>query len=187
MRVADIKNHYEKCWGTRSELADFKAGLIWQVPPGFTRCSFSIRMTGAMKTANEMAKTLYLGDRACKRIIIDGWRRLFAIEVNRISRIRNPSGEWGFYSDEDIVDGMIVFEGVSSFEFAPSGFVPSDWIEFVTVDQLSERSAGASEFKAVLSLGAIDQQGNAKEVSLTVCASSLHLEDPSRPGVKIVE
>lgn len=140
-----------------------------------------------MKTPDEMVKTLYLGDRACKRIIIDGWRKLFAIQVDKISRIRNPSGQWGFYSDEDIVDGMIVFEGVSSFEFAPPGFVPSDWIEFVGVDQISEKTEGESHFKLTLSLGAVDQQGEAKEVTLTVCANSLYLEDPSRPGVKILE
>jgi hypothetical protein len=140
-----------------------------------------------MKTASEFVKTLYLGDRACKRIIIDGWRKRLAIEVDKISRNRNPAGQWEFYSDEDIVDGMIVFEGLGSFEFVPQGFVPSDWIEFVSIDQMCEVSRDKPHFRATLSLGAVDEQGNAKELTLTVCATSLHLEDPSRPGVKITE
>ena len=140
-----------------------------------------------MKTACDLAKTLYLGDRACKRIIIDGWRKVLAIEVDKISRIRSPSGQWDFYSDEDIIDGTIVFAEVSSFEFVPPGFVPSDWIEITAIDQISERSVDGLQFRATLSLGAIDREGNAKEVTLTVCATSLYLEDPKHPGVKIVD
>ena len=140
-----------------------------------------------MKTVSEFVKTLYLGDRACKRITIDGWRKRLVIEVDKISRIRNPVGQWEFYSEEDVVDGLIVFEGLSSFEFVPQGFVPSDWIEFVSIDQISEASREKPNFRATLSLGAVDEQGNAMELTLTVCATSLHLEDPSRPSVKITD
>jgi len=140
-----------------------------------------------MITTSELVKTLYLGDRACKRVTIDGWHKRLTIEVDKISRIRNPSGQWDFYSDEDIIDGLIVFEGLSSFEFAPQGFVPSDWIEFVRIDEICEKSPVKPHFRATLSLGAVDEQGNAKELTLTVCATSLHLEDQTRPGVKITE
>jgi hypothetical protein len=30
-----IKQHYERCWGPKSELAESKKGLVWQLPPGF--------------------------------------------------------------------------------------------------------------------------------------------------------
>lgn len=110
-----------------------------------------------------------------------------AIEVDLISRIRNADGQWNFYSDEDIVDGMIVFEGLSSFEFTPPGFVPSDWIEFVSIEPISKPDQDQTHFRATLSLGAIDEQGIAREITLTVCANSIHLEDPLRPGTGITD
>jgi len=33
---AAIKQHYEQCWGTKSELVEFKGGPVWQLPPGFS-------------------------------------------------------------------------------------------------------------------------------------------------------
>ena len=36
-------------------------------------------------------KTIYLGDRACKAITLDGWNRSIKIEIDCISRIRSPS------------------------------------------------------------------------------------------------
>jgi hypothetical protein len=136
-----------------------------------------------MKKPGEFIKTLHLGDRACKQVTIDGWGKRLVITVDSISRIRNPSGEWGFYNDENIDDGLIVFEGLTSFQFSPQCFVPSDWIEILSIDE----TCGETDFKAILSLGAVDDQGNSKEVTLTVWAKSLHIEDPKRPGVKITE
>lgn len=140
-----------------------------------------------MKTPNEFIKTLYLGDRACKRVIIDGLQKRLIIEVDNISRNRNPSGQWEFYTEEDIVDGMVVFEGLNSFEFSPQGFVPSDWIEFISVDETNANSPNTPSIKVILSLGAIDGQGNAKELTLIVCCRSIHLEDPKQPGTRITE
>jgi hypothetical protein len=139
-----------------------------------------------MKTVNELVKTIYLGDRACKHIVLDGWHKRFSIVIDRISRIRNPSGKWDFYSNEDIVDGAIVFEGLISFEFSPPGFVPCDWIEFIDVSPISDSSGKKSQFKATLSLGAIDAKGDSQEVTLTIVATSLHLENPAAPGLKII-
>lgn len=136
-----------------------------------------------MRKPSEFIKTLYLGDRAWKQVIIDGWGSRLLIVIDKISRVRNPSGEWGFYSDEDIDDGLIVFEGLSSFQFSSQGFVPCDWIEILSI----EESGGETNFKATVSLGAVDERGDSKEVILTVWAKSIHIEDPKRPGVKITE
>jgi hypothetical protein len=169
-----------------------------------------------MKNPQDLAKTIYLGDRGCKRIIIDGSRGALSIQVDRISRIRSPSGQWDFYADEDIVDGFIVFDGLERFEFQPQGLVPNDWIQFVDIaagvsvgvreadgagcsgqDPLHgektlrigaiEPAPGTSRYVARLSLGAVDEDGHGKELELKVVFARLYLEDPLRPGLRLAD
>ena len=139
-----------------------------------------------MKTPIELAKTIYLGDRACKRVIFDGWEKAISLQIDCISRIRSSSGQWDYYVDEDIEDGLLVFEGVDSFHLEPQGLMPNDWVEIVDVSRGKSSSDEESPgYVATLSLGAVDSEGNGNEVALVVKAASLHLADPTRPGVKI--
>lgn len=78
--------------------------------------------------ATEFLRTIYLGDRACKSITIDGWNNRVVIKVDEISRVRSESGNWDFYNDENIVDGSLVFSDVRSVLFDPSGPIPNDYI-----------------------------------------------------------
>jgi len=41
----------------------------------------------------DFLKTIYLGDRGCKKIIIDGWQGRVLMQVNLISRIRSVTLE----------------------------------------------------------------------------------------------
>jgi hypothetical protein len=59
-----------------------------------------------------LEKTVYLGDRLCKSIVLDGYAREVKIKIDLISRVRGES--WNFYSAEDIDDGYVVLEGVES-------------------------------------------------------------------------
>jgi hypothetical protein len=70
----------------------------------------------------ELLKTIYLGDRFCQRIAIDCSERRLEIEVNVISRVRSTSGNWDYYTAEDIVDGVLVFTGLKSVRFEPPGW-----------------------------------------------------------------
>ena len=84
----------------------------------------------------ELVKTIYLGDRACKSIAIDGWNRRVAMQVDEISRVRSASGNWECYNDENIMDGLIVFTEVGSISFDPPGPIPNDYINDLEIEPL---------------------------------------------------
>jgi hypothetical protein len=128
----------------------------------------------------EFLKTIYLGDRACKCIAIDGWRNRVAIQVDEISRIRSASGNWEYYSDENILDGLLVFSGVKSILFDPPGPIPNDYINDLQAELLPD---GFFRFK--LSISAVNGLPETTEVVVTIDAKQLHLEDPARPGMMI--
>ena len=69
--------------------------------------------------ASEFLKTIYLGDRACKSVTIGGWGNRIVIQVDEISRVRDPSGQWNYYNDENIANGLLVFSEVRFLLFEP--------------------------------------------------------------------
>jgi hypothetical protein len=130
--------------------------------------------------ASEFLKTIYLGDRACKSITIDGWNNCVAIKVDEISRVRSESGNWEFYNDENIVDGLLVFSDVRSVLFDPAGPIPNDYISDLSAEPLPD---GHIRFR--FSAASVDKSARRTEVLVMVEAKRLHLEDPSAPGVVI--
>jgi hypothetical protein len=138
----------------------------------------------------EFIKTIYLGDRACQNLLIDGWNERVVIQVDCISRIRSASGHWDFYTDEDINEGLIVFTGVRSITFSPQGPIPNDLINSLEVlslesESVSENSEQAYVFQ--LSVGSVDSQGHMAEVTITIVAGCIHLESPDERGVAITK
>ncbi len=137
-----------------------------------------------MTNPTELLKTVYLGDRACKGLTIDSWGKRLVLRVSCISRIRSESGEWQFYTDEDIPDGLLVFTGLDSIEFAPPGHVPNDAINSVDVITLSSDPV-APLFLFQISVGSSSEKGKVTEVTIKVVAQDVHLENPSRPGIVV--
>ena len=139
----------------------------------------------------EFLKTIYLGDRACKSILIDCWGERVLIQVNEISRIRSASGKWEYYNKENIVDGFLVFTGIDSIKFSPQGVIPNDLIISLKVEPVGikineEKRIKKYKFEISISSGDKYKIGY-NEVLIEIIADGIHLEDPSRPGVKITE
>jgi hypothetical protein len=124
----------------------------------------------------EFFKTVYLGDRRCKQLIIDGVAAEIRLQIDLISRIRGS--QWNYYADEDIPDGFLVFEGVIKFELMPQGPLPNDRIDIVSVSETAVKGLYRFEF-SLDAISAVDDD----EVTLTIIAKEFCLADA--PGQKI--
>jgi hypothetical protein len=131
---------------------------------------------------SEFIRTIYLGDRACKSITIDGWNATVRIQIDCISRVRSSAGTWDYYADEDINDGYLVLTGVQSCELDNQGYLPNDLMNDIEVRRESEEVA-----ELVFSIGSVDAHAGYHETLLRIICKSIHLEDPARPGVPIHE
>lgn len=131
----------------------------------------------------ELKATIYLGDRAVKQVIVDGWNKRVKIQIDSISRIRSPDGQWHYYTDEDIENGFLVFEGVKSFAITPTGSIPDDYVVDFDVQPTAESE---NLYRARLCTAGSLSTGERGEVNIELVAGTFHLEDPTGPGEPIV-
>lgn len=148
-----------------------------------SRRSLAISMISPMNP-KEFLESIYLGDRACKALLIDSWNKRVAIQVDDISRLRPGAKTWDFYTDADIEDGWIVFSDVRSLRFEPAGPLPNDFINDWSVHVI-DLGGGKQLCLFELSISSVDESGNSTEVLVRIEASRIHLEDPQKPGVEI--
>ena len=128
----------------------------------------------------EFFNTIYLGDRWLNGIIIDSASSKLKLQVNLISRIRSESGNWNYYNDENIENGLIVFTDVEGFEMSPQGIIPNDEICNYEVKEIRDNIS-----EVVFYISSYDKSNNYQEVKLKVVAGGIHLEDPSQPNKEI--
>jgi hypothetical protein len=131
----------------------------------------------------QFLKVLYLGGRRCTRITMDGARSRLELHVNVVSRVDEPRGDLS--TDEDIVDGVLVFADVAAMALAPRAPIPDDYIEGVVLVDSRSRSGGAAKWTFLICLGAVDKQARSTAVTLTVEADDFYIEDPRAPGVPV--
>jgi hypothetical protein len=126
----------------------------------------------------EFLRTIYLGDRGCKAVVLDGWKDEVKIQIHLICRKRTNTSN--FYSAEDVEDGFLVFEGVDHVSFDPPGRIPNDEIgaiEFLGYD--------GDRFTVMIELGHCDGAGKYITVRTTVRAKAVALEKPGEEGARI--
>lgn len=128
----------------------------------------------------EFLGTIYLGDRALKSILIDGWRAEVKLQVSCISRIRSDS--WNFYTDEDLPEGCLVFQGVTRVIHDASGFVPNDVINEIRAEAI-DWVAGV--FLISVNADSVDDKGDRTEVWMKIYANSMVLEAGDGSGRRI--
>lgn len=126
-----------------------------------------------------LMKTVYLGDRACRALTINGWAKEIRIHVDCISRMRPSTETWDYYVDEDITEGVLVFADVDQLNIEVSGPLPNDEIEVVTSEP------GVGQTATTVSIGAVDQDGVSHEFLLRFLCRDAWLEDPKSPGVEL--
>lgn len=127
----------------------------------------------------DFVKTLYLGDRGCKSIVIDGWNDELKIQADCISRVRGSS--WNYYTAEDIENGYIVFTGVESVAFDPPGVVPNAYFGDIQVEPLP-----GERYLVKIYVDSVTSTSEHQGVEIHVVAKSVALEDPRSPNVRIV-
>ena len=129
---------------------------------------------------SQFLKTIYLGDRACKSITVNGWNSEVKIQINCISRIRSEN--WDFYDAEDLPDGFLVFEGVHKIEFDPTGHLPNDLINDIYLDE--QRKSDTAEC-VVLNVDSVDSDGVRTELLIRIFANAISLEANGMPDQRI--
>lgn len=124
----------------------------------------------------DFVKTIYLGDRGCKAVIVDSWDDIVKLKIDCISRARSPAG-WNYYNDENLDDGYIVFSDVKQLNWSSDGQLPNDYIHSLEV-KLSEVT-DYYEFKFLVNgvfQSSVPSKEDWGEVALTIIAKNIHLE-----------
>jgi len=114
--------------------------------------------------------TIYLGDRMCSAISIDGVSAEIRLHIDVISRGRGA--QWDFYSEEDVSKGALVFEGVRNFSLGSGRcLLPNAWIEVVSATRLNDDLS-----EVAISLGNVDSNAVSTELVLTLACQAVSIE-----------
>jgi hypothetical protein len=120
----------------------------------------------------ELLKTIYLGDRAIEKIIIDGYNQKIAIQCDCISSLPHGQSTWDFYDKEDIEHGFLVFSCARTIKISPIGAIANDYISSVNIAPSNNEQL----FTALISVGGYDPQANRCEVIIEIEFTKLSLE-----------
>lgn len=123
----------------------------------------------------QFMKTIYLGDRFLKEIVIDSYNKEIKLKINVISRIRNSEGVWNYYNNENIQDGYIIFSDAQKFSLEPGGVIPNDEINDWECRELEK-----GVFEILFYIGSYNFENEYKEVKVSLHTKQVCLEDPDK-------
>ena len=66
-----------------------------------------------MGNIRKLLNSIYLGDRFCENVIFRENKILF--QINCISRLKEGTNEWNYFSERDIEHGYLVFDEVINY------------------------------------------------------------------------
>ena len=131
--------------------------------------------------AVKFINTIYLGDRGITGINIDSEHMSVKIQVDVISRIRSADGNWNFYTDEDIPNGKIVFNGCKRFILDSQGIIPSDFIDISEISKV-----GDEEYKIIFDASQYDfYQKKNIPITIQIVFSEVYIEDNTGTIIRI--
>lgn len=131
--------------------------------------------------AVKFINTIYLGDRCITGINIDSEHMSVKIQVDVISRIRSADGNWNFYTDEDIPNGKIVFNGCKRFILDSQGIIPSDFIDISEISKV-----GDEEYKIIFDASQYDfYQKRNIPITIQIVFSEVYIEDSTGTIIRI--
>ena len=130
-------------------------------------------------TPTEFINSLYLGDRGCTLLEIDTKASQVRVHVDCLSRVREASGLWNYYTKEDVENAAIVFDEVSFLEVRSQGALPNDFIHELTV-------VGTENGKTTVEIriGCAEPSGSS-EAYFRISFASVFVVDPRRSGERI--
>jgi hypothetical protein len=121
---------------------------------------------------SDFLNTIYLGDRACKGIVIDSRKKEVKILVDCISRVRGPT--WNYYVAEDLEGRSIVLLGVNKISWPPTDGLPNDEIRHC---QVKDDSSSLGSYIFEFEIGAVRDDGQYSWMTITIEAEGVCLED----------
>ena len=129
----------------------------------------------------EFLKTIYYGDRYCTAFVVDEINKIIEIHINLISRIRNKSGHWNYYSDEDIENGILVITNVKEVCMDKSGLMPNDQIYDIYAKQVDEKN-----YEFTIETSYIDEDARTHDLFIKVIGQGVYITDPTNLEIKIL-
>lgn len=123
-----------------------------------------------MKKIKKFLRSIYLGDRYCENI--ENKDGKISFQINCISRVKEGTEEWNYYSDENIEHGRLVFDEVVEFS-SSSELVIND--EIYEIDVVEKKD----DIYSFIVYGCnISDEAISTDIELQIKARKFYIYDP---------
>jgi len=115
---------------------------------------------------------------------------MIKLKIDSISRVRYSNGNWKRYDDGNFDDGgYIVFSGIENYKIDPIGVFANDFIVNFCIKNTENDSSGKKIYTFVFEVGYITDVVaiTSETMTIEIKARELWLEDPQKPGVRIID